>query len=90
MTSNADPATVALANGAGPFLCVAGDPDYIAASVPLQQMPCEKLASHPYSKDHRSPCPPPQLAKNLSSPANFITEPKKAKQCLSWEGKDPF
>lgn len=56
-TSNADPATVALGNGAGPFLCVAGDLDYIAAPAPLQQMPCEKLASHTYSKDHRSPWP---------------------------------
>lgn len=55
MTSNADPATVALANGVGPFLCVPGDLHYIAAPVPLQQMPCEKLASHTYSKDHRSP-----------------------------------
>lgn len=55
MPSNAGAATVALANGAGLFLCVAGNPHYIAASVPLQLMPYEKLASHTYSKDHRSP-----------------------------------
>lgn len=57
MTSHADPATVPLANSAGPLLSVAGDPDHTAVPVPLQQMPCEKLASHTYSQDHRSPWP---------------------------------
>lgn len=54
MTSSADPAIVALANGVGSFLCVAGDPRYIAAPVSLQQMSCDKQASHTYSKDCRS------------------------------------
>lgn len=43
MTSRADPATVPLANRE--LLCVAGDPDHTAVSVPLQQMLWDKLAT---------------------------------------------
>lgn len=36
---------------------MSGDPDHTAGPVPLQQMPHEKLASHTYCQDHRSPQP---------------------------------
>lgn len=52
MTLRADPGTVPLANRE--FFGWLGSQ---AGPVPLQQMPCGKLASHTHSQDHRSPWP---------------------------------